>query len=103
VAFYADCRHEVLPVKSGYRITLTYNLHMHRDASRPEGDDGTAAEQAGCETSSRSPTSGRRTARSQFTRTTGTGAEAGMTAATTKTTGTRETRAAAKARTRSMN
>jgi hypothetical protein len=26
VAFYADCRHEILPVKSGYRITLTYNL-----------------------------------------------------------------------------
>ncbi len=26
VAFYADCRHEVLKVQSGYRITLTYNL-----------------------------------------------------------------------------
>ncbi|MBT2466342.1 2OG-Fe(II) oxygenase [Streptomyces sp. ISL-66] len=25
-AFYADCRHEVKPVKSGYRITLTMNL-----------------------------------------------------------------------------
>jgi 2OG-Fe(II) oxygenase superfamily len=25
-AFYADCRHEVLAAKSGYRITLTYNL-----------------------------------------------------------------------------
>src|SRR6266702_1464222 len=23
VAFYADCRHEVKPVKSGYRVTLT--------------------------------------------------------------------------------
>ena len=44
VAFYADCRHEVLKVKSGYRITLTYNLLLHGDTTRPEGDDGTAAE-----------------------------------------------------------
>jgi len=46
VAFYADCRHEVLRVTSGYRITLTYNLLLHGDTSRPEGDDGTAAELA---------------------------------------------------------
>jgi hypothetical protein len=26
VAFYADCRHEVTPLKSGYRICLVYNL-----------------------------------------------------------------------------
>lgn len=26
VAFYADCRHEVRPVKQGYRVALTYNL-----------------------------------------------------------------------------
>ncbi|WP_063736576.1 2OG-Fe(II) oxygenase [Kitasatospora aureofaciens] len=26
VAFYADCRHEVTPVKTGYRVTLTFNL-----------------------------------------------------------------------------
>jgi hypothetical protein len=26
VAFYSDCRHEVRPVKSGYRVTLTFNL-----------------------------------------------------------------------------
>src|SRR6266566_1841400 len=44
VAFYADCRHEVLKVTSGYRITLTYNLLLHGDTSRPEGDDGTVAE-----------------------------------------------------------
>jgi 2OG-Fe(II) oxygenase superfamily len=25
-AFYADCRHEVKPVKTGYRVTLTCNL-----------------------------------------------------------------------------
>lgn len=44
VAFYADCRHEVLKVSSGYRITLTYNLLLHGDTSRPEGDDGIVAE-----------------------------------------------------------
>jgi 2OG-Fe(II) oxygenase superfamily len=47
VAFYADCRHEVLKVTSGYRITLTYNLLLYGDTSRPEGDDGTVAELAG--------------------------------------------------------
>ena len=46
VAFYADCRDEVLKVTSGYRITLTYNLLVHGDTSRPEGDDGTVAELA---------------------------------------------------------
>jgi len=46
VAFYADCHHEVLRVKSGYRITLTYNLLLHGDTSRPEGDDGTVTELA---------------------------------------------------------
>jgi predicted 2-oxoglutarate/Fe(II)-dependent dioxygenase YbiX len=44
VAFYADCRHEVLKVKSGYRITLTYNLLLRGDTSRAEGDVGTIAE-----------------------------------------------------------
>ena len=46
VAFYADCRHEVLRVVSGYRITLTYNLLLHGDTSRPAGDEGTVAELA---------------------------------------------------------
>ena len=27
-AFYSDCEHEVLEVKSGHRITLTYNLYV---------------------------------------------------------------------------
>jgi len=45
VAFYADCRHEVLKVASGYRITLTYNLLLHGDTSRP-GDEGTVAKLA---------------------------------------------------------
>ncbi|KAJ3129567.1 hypothetical protein HK098_001043 [Nowakowskiella sp. JEL0407] len=26
-AFYSDCEHEVLPVKSGFRVTLTFNLY----------------------------------------------------------------------------
>jgi hypothetical protein len=26
IAFYADCRHEVRPIKQGYRVVLTYNL-----------------------------------------------------------------------------
>ncbi len=46
VAFYADCRHEVLRVQSGYRITLTYNLLLHGDTNRPQGDEGTVAELA---------------------------------------------------------
>ena len=27
-AFYSDIEHEVTPVESGYRVTLTYNLHL---------------------------------------------------------------------------
>ena len=27
-AFYSDCEHEVLPVTSGDRVTLTYNLYF---------------------------------------------------------------------------
>jgi predicted 2-oxoglutarate/Fe(II)-dependent dioxygenase YbiX len=46
VAFYADCRHEVLRVVSGYRITLTYNLLLHGDTSRPAGQEGAVAELA---------------------------------------------------------
>ena len=33
VAFYADCRHEVRPVTSGYRVVLTYNLLLAGDAT----------------------------------------------------------------------
>ena len=46
VAFYADCQHEVLKVQSGYRITLTYNLLLHGDTSRPDGEEGKLAELA---------------------------------------------------------
>jgi hypothetical protein len=49
VAFYADRQHEVLPVKSGYRVTLTYNLLMRGDTSgHATGDDATIAELAHC-------------------------------------------------------
>jgi hypothetical protein len=30
-AFYSDCEHEVLPVTSGYRITITYNLYFNTE------------------------------------------------------------------------
>ena len=49
VAFYADCRHEVRPVTSGYRVVLTYNLLLsaaHGTASTP--GPGETAELAAC-------------------------------------------------------
>jgi hypothetical protein len=49
VAFYANCRHEVRPVKSGHRITLTYNLLLRGDSSGPiTGDDATVRDLASC-------------------------------------------------------
>src|SRR5512139_3440608 len=33
VAFYADCQHEVLPLTSGHRVALTYNLSVVGDSS----------------------------------------------------------------------
>ena len=33
IAFYADTRHEVLPVETGYRVALTYNLRLSGDAN----------------------------------------------------------------------
>lgn len=33
VAFYADCQHEVLPLTSGHRVALTYNLSLEGDSS----------------------------------------------------------------------
>ncbi|TQC42516.1 2OG-Fe(II) oxygenase [Rhodococcus sp. WS4] len=35
VAFYADCRHEVRPVRSGHRVVLTYNLMLAEDDAGP--------------------------------------------------------------------
>jgi hypothetical protein len=34
-AFYADCRHEVLPVTEGWRIVLTFDLVLPREAALP--------------------------------------------------------------------
>src|SRR5258708_6541185 len=42
VAFYADCRHEVKPVKSGYRVTLTFNLLAHTDRTGQAADQPVA-------------------------------------------------------------
>jgi hypothetical protein len=40
VAFYSDCRHQVKPVTSGYRVVLTYNLLLGRGrAARPTAPD----------------------------------------------------------------
>ncbi|MCG6941648.1 MAG: 2OG-Fe(II) oxygenase [Thiohalocapsa sp.] len=38
-AFYADCRHEVLPVKGGYRWALVYNLLRPDGGPLPEAPD----------------------------------------------------------------
>jgi hypothetical protein len=46
VAFYADCRHQVTPVKTGYRVTLTFNLLAERGA--PERESGPLTELAHC-------------------------------------------------------
>jgi hypothetical protein len=35
-AFYADCVHEVLPITSGYRLTLVYNLRRQGRGRLPE-------------------------------------------------------------------
>jgi hypothetical protein len=51
VAFYADCRHHVRPVTSGYRVVLTYNLLLQGDtvaSAAGRGDPGLAAELARC-------------------------------------------------------
>jgi hypothetical protein len=46
VAFYADCRHQVTPVRSGYRVTLTFNLLAGTETPAPEA--GSAIELAQC-------------------------------------------------------
>src|SRR6266700_2244577 len=51
VAFYADCRHHVLPVTSGYRVVLTYNLLLEGDtvaAAAGRADPGLTTELASC-------------------------------------------------------
>lgn len=47
VAFYADCHHEVRPVKEGYRIVLTYNLMLDGgNAAAPAASTPEAAVEA---------------------------------------------------------
>lgn len=51
VAFYADCRHEIRPVKSGHRVVLSYNLLLRGDSAgqiTTEAAPETAAEAARC-------------------------------------------------------
>lgn len=44
VAFYPDCLHEVRPVTSGHRITLTFNLLLAGESQAPtDGDDATVS------------------------------------------------------------
>jgi predicted 2-oxoglutarate/Fe(II)-dependent dioxygenase YbiX len=43
-AFYADCVHEVLPVTSGYRLALVYNLVRRGRGRLPEPPDHTTQE-----------------------------------------------------------
>ena len=38
VAFYADCRHEVRRVRSGHRVTLTFNLLLDGDSAQPPSE-----------------------------------------------------------------
>ena len=38
-AFYADCVHEVLPITSGYRLALVYNLRRQGRGQRPAPPD----------------------------------------------------------------
>ncbi|HYQ64888.1 2OG-Fe(II) oxygenase [Actinophytocola sp.] len=46
VAFYSDCRHEVTPVRSGYRVTITFNLLA--DTGTPAPEAGPVTELAQC-------------------------------------------------------
>ncbi len=41
VAFYADTRHEVLPLETGHRVVLTYNLALRGDTPNPLPGDPT--------------------------------------------------------------
>jgi hypothetical protein len=41
VAFYADCRHQVTPIRSGYRVTLTFNLLSGTETPAPEASPTT--------------------------------------------------------------
>ncbi|KAI9464366.1 hypothetical protein HD554DRAFT_2026474 [Boletus coccyginus] len=40
IAFFSDVEHQVLPVTSGYRVTLTYNLHFRAQGNIPRALSG---------------------------------------------------------------
>lgn len=48
VAFYADCQHEVLPLTSGHRVVLTYNLSLVGDSSTGKIDAIAVADVSSC-------------------------------------------------------
>jgi len=50
VAFYSDCRHQVRPVTSGYRVVLTYNLLLRGETARSgvDPDPELVGSLAGC-------------------------------------------------------
>ncbi|MGE5152720.1 MAG: 2OG-Fe(II) oxygenase [Bdellovibrio bacteriovorus] len=63
-AFYADCLHEVLPIASGYRLALIYNLVRRGPGPLPQAPDYSAEQErltqllAGWVTSDPSPDAG---------------------------------------------
>ncbi|MCC2670135.1 MAG: hypothetical protein K0Q72_2606, partial [Armatimonadetes bacterium] len=42
-AFYADCRHEIEPVRSGYRVCLIYNLALDQAEEQPSAPQSSPA------------------------------------------------------------
>jgi hypothetical protein len=46
MVFYADCRHEVEPVRQGYRVVLTYNLALQAQEAHAEAPRNPALEAA---------------------------------------------------------
>lgn len=48
IAFYADCHHEVRPVKEGYRVDLTYNLFVEGDTTVADAPSARVDALAGC-------------------------------------------------------
>lgn len=42
-AFYTDCRHEITPLVSGYRVCLIYNLALDHTAAQPSAPESSPA------------------------------------------------------------
>jgi hypothetical protein len=42
-AFYADCRHEITPIRSGYRVCLIYNLALDHAGPQPAAPQSSPA------------------------------------------------------------